>query len=538
MLTPMLVMALAIGQVTPGAPPAPPGPATLGNPTPLGAPSATPQSPYTPYAVPNGSLAASPYGSNECNDDWCFCCFFKSVWHSYMKEFGLEKEEKKNGEKAPEPEPEKPARRALPEPWSSPPYPGHEWQGYPLVGVPPSADVYPLMQAVYDCCPCGDAIKDSRIKLYGWVTAAGTWSNAQNTNSPAAYWQLPNSFALDQVILRLEREPDMVQTDHVDWGFRSTALYGEDYRYIVAGGWFSSGLLKQNRLYGFDPTEQYIDVYFPTPIINGMVIRVGRWVACPDIETQLAPDNYLGSHSLLFTFDTYTQTGVMATFCLNNNWMVQGAITAGTDMAPWYVGATPTGFAGIRWVSNGNHDAIYTCLNNFNNAEFQHFEVDGQPAGHDNYNYIVSTWEHRFNDKPGAGSIVTKTEGYYMWQKDAEIGGTPSIGPVQPFGGGGGDGVLLPGWSHAYGVLNYSMWAFTDMDYLCFRNEWWKDDRGMRSGFAGNYQSCTLGWSHNFNAVFQIRPEIGWYRNWNQPAFDLGTKQNLTLYGFDMTLRF
>jgi hypothetical protein len=38
--------------------------------------------------------------------------------------------------------------------------------------------------------------------------------------------------------------------------------------------------------------------------------------------------------------------------------------------------------------------------------------------------------------------------------------------------------------------------------------------------------------------MFQVRPEIGYYRNWTQPAFDLGTKQGLLLYGFDMTLHF
>ena len=69
------------------------------------------------------------------------------------------------------------------------------------------------------------------------------------------------------------------------------------------------------------------------------MIRVGRWIACPDIETQYAPDNYLGSHSLLFTYDTYTQTGVMFSFQINKRNMVQGAIHAGTDMAPWYAGA-------------------------------------------------------------------------------------------------------------------------------------------------------------------------------------------------------
>jgi len=589
----IVVLALAVGQAGPIPNPVAPTPATLGMPSALPAslPASSTVGPLTTYpttAIPNAGPGINTYGlpagqhvfplansqglilpydtrganvatttfttstmSDCCNawqgDGGCgCCCFLQSLCKSYLTEFGLIKEDKdkkngdsdkkngepeaKNGDKAPEPD--KPARRALPEPWSSPPFPGHEYQGYPLVGVPPSTDVYPLMKAVYDCCPYGEEIKDSRVKLYGWATASGNWSNANNSNAPTSYWVVPNRYELDQLVVRLEREPDMVQTDHIDWGFRSTGIYGQDYRYTTAGGWFSNQLLKENRLYGFDPIEQYFDVYIPW-VFQGMVIRVGRWVACPDIETQLAPDNYLGSHSILFTFDTYTQTGAMFTFCLNEQWMVQGAIQSGTDMAPWYVGATPTGFFGVRWVALDNNDALYTCLNNINNAEFRHFEVDGQPAGHDNYNYLVSTWEHRFNEK-----FHTKTEAYFMWQRDAEVGGTPSIGPVQSFGGGGGDGVLLPGTSLAYGVLNYTELAITDKDYITYRSEWYRDERGMRTGFANNYSSFTLGLSHNFNSVFQIRPEIGWYHAYNQPAFDNGTKKDLVLYGFDMTLRF
>ena len=105
--------------------------------------------------------------------------------------------------------------------------------------------------------------------------------------------------------------------------------------------------------------------------------------------------------------------------------MVQGGIHAGTDMAPWYKGALPTGAFGVRWVAKDNNDAFYTWLNAINNAEFRHFEQYGQPLGHDNFNYVVTTWEHRFNQE-----IHTKTEAYYMWQYDAEVGGTPSPGPV------------------------------------------------------------------------------------------------------------
>jgi hypothetical protein len=427
--------------------------------------------------------------------------------------------------------PNPPERRGLPEPWSAPPFPGHEYQGYPLIGIPKSGDVYPLMKAIYDG-KWGDDIKDCGIKCFGWFTSGGNWSNARNALTPTSYWIQPNHYYLDQAVLRFEREADTVQTDHIDWAFRCTAFYGIDYRYTTAGGWWSDQLLKNNRLYGLDPIEQYFDVYIPW-VMEGLVFRLGRWVACPDIETQLAPDNYLASHSLLFTYDTYTQTGFFFTLRPQEQWLLQAGLNAGNDMAPWYKGAIPSGFFGVRWVSKENNDAFYTCLNQINNAQFRHFTVDGQAAGHDNFNYIVSTWEHRFNK-----NFHTKTESYYMWEFNAVVGGTPSIGPPQSFGGGGGSGAPIPGLSQAYGVLNYTMYAFTKRDYATVRNEWWKDETGFRAGFRGTYTSHTIGWSHQFNDLVMIRPEIGYYRNWHEPAFDLGTKKGIWIYGFDFTVRF
>ena len=61
---------------------------------------------------------------------------------------------------------------------------------------------------------------------------------------------------------------------------------------------------------------------------------------------------------------------------------------------------------------------------------------------------------------------------------------------------------------------------------------------GMRSGYPGTYTSHAIGLTDNFNSVLQIRPEVGYYRNWTEPAFDLGTKQGLWLCGFDMTYHF
>ncbi|MGO9916554.1 MAG: hypothetical protein ACLQIB_17895, partial [Isosphaeraceae bacterium] len=38
-------------------------------------------------------------------------------------------------------------RRVPPNPWDSPPFPTSEWQGYPLIGIPPNPAVHPLMEA-------------------------------------------------------------------------------------------------------------------------------------------------------------------------------------------------------------------------------------------------------------------------------------------------------------------------------------------------------------------------------------------------------
>ena len=354
----------------------------------------------------------------------------------------------------------------------------------------------------------------------------------QKLERAESYWIDANQLELDQLCIRAERVVDSVQQDHVDWGFRSTLLYGTDYRYMTAGGWFSYQLLQHNQLYGVDPTEQYFEVYIPG-CAEGLIVRTGRWIACPDIETQFAPDNYMGSHSILFTFDTYTQTGVMATVMMDKQWTLQACIFAGTDMAPWYPGATPTGMFGTRWVSCDNNDSIYTVLNAINNAKFRYFMMDGQLEGHDNFNYLVSTWQHKFT--PG---FLTKTEGYFMWQRDAVVGGTPSFGPVMPFGGGGGFGAYLPGTSLTYGMVNYTELELSKKDFLSIRNEWWNDERGERSGFAGIYTSNAIGITHNFTQDLQIRPEIGYYRNWDRPAFNNGTEKGDLIIGTDMTLRF
>ena len=118
------------------------------------------------------------------------------------------------------------------------------------------------------------------------------------------------------------------------------------------------------------------------------------------------------------------------------------------------------------------------------------------------------------------------------------VGGTPSAGPVEPYGGGGGIGADIPGTTLTFGVLNYTVKQISRRDFITIRNEWWKDTDGARSGFPSTYTSNAIGLTHNFTPNLQIRPEIDFFRSWTVPAFDNGTRKNQFFCAFDVTLRF
>jgi len=195
-------------------------------------------------------------------------------------------------------------------------------------------------------------------------------------------------------------------------GIRLSTIYGIDYRYTTAQGWFSQQLLKRNSLYGVDPVEAYGLVYVPS-VAKGMLIQFGRYISPPDIEAQLAPANYLFTHSLMFTVNCYTQTGINASIKLNDQWTVQFGVHAGNDIAPWNAAAQPTGMAMLRWVSKSNNDSLWGGIDSINTGRFK--------AGHDNLQQDNLTWTHRFNKQ---GTSFTSTEAYYIYQSGALVGGT------------------------------------------------------------------------------------------------------------------
>lgn len=411
-------------------------------------------------------------------------------------------------------------RRAKPAPFDSI-FPSIEYLG-PTIGVADTDPIYPMTDLFWKVNP---SIKDEKIKIYGWVNPSYNASTSSNSNIPLSYAIVPNRLELDQLVVRVERVPDTVQMSNLDWGFRLSNVYGIDYRYTTSQGYFSHQLLGENNLYGYDPVEAYGLLYIPS-VAEGMLITMGRYISPVDIEAQLAPQNYLVTHSLMFTYDTYTQTGVNAAIKFNDTWSILLGLNSGSDVATWGPAAhTPTFQALVRWVSPSNNDSLWGGVNSLNNGKFK--------SNHDNLQQFNLTWTHRFTEK-----FFTSTEAYYLYQFDAPMGGTCNFGPAKRFGGGGGCGPIIPGRSDALGIVNYVEWRVLEKNFMSFRTDFLDDYQGQRTGFATSYMSWTLGLTHVFSTLMELRPEVRYETAFDATPYNNGTKKAQTSFVIDTIIRF
>jgi hypothetical protein len=409
-------------------------------------------------------------------------------------------------------------RRIPPPPFDSPPFPSGDWQinGTPILGDPGQLAPYPIMQAIYDG-PGGKAAKQSKIQLYGWVNFSFNISTSdaggptQNGNFPLIYDLRPNRMELNQFVLYLERLPDENQMDHIDWGFRLSAVYGLDYRFMISRGWFSDQLLKHNSYYGFDTPMIYFDLYLPY-VFQGMNIRVGRIISEPDIEAQLAPNNLMASHSILYGFDPYCQEGIFTTTKINDQWTIQAGISDGTDVAIWQKdpGRQPTGTVMIQWTAPNQRDSVYIGDN----------VINGGKWGYNNM-------QHKFNDK-----IYTATEGWYMFEHNAINHPTDEV----PFQSGAFP--VRSGYASEWAVVNYTMFRLSGNTFFTVRNEYFDDRVGARTGFDTPYTEHAIGITWWPDKLITIRPELRFDHSYDRPAYNNGRDHNQFAFITDFILHF
>jgi hypothetical protein len=411
-----------------------------------------------------------------------------------------------------------PERRGLPSPLDSAPFPSSDWSygGSPDLGAPDS-NVYPVATAMRE--------DSRRSKLLGWIAPGVDFSTSSRTNSPEVYDATPNRIELDQGVVIYTRLPDSVQTKHFDWGFQLTALYGTDYRYTTAKGYFSTQLLKDNRQYGVDFPLEYVDLYFPG-VAQGINLRIGRFISVPGIEAQLSPNNYIFSHSILYFIDPFTDTGTIATFKLSNQWLLQAGITAGHDVAPWTSDAKPSGTACLDYTTQSVNDNFYLCANGINSGKF----------AYDNVQQYDATWYHRFSKNWHVAS-----ESWFMYQRDAPNIAPQILRPLYVQSGVSGAfcyGLALTCLAQEYAAENYIEHEVNSKLMFSFRSELVDDKKGQRTGYATKYTENTLSATRYIGSTVLIRPEMRFEHSWDLKAYDDGHARNQFTVASDLIYRF
>ncbi len=418
-------------------------------------------------------------------------------------------------------------------PLSSPPFPSATWNigGTTPIGYPDTT-VAPMMDALY-CGEDGQSIKDSRIKVYGWLNPGYNFSSSKQKystssgtggNAPAAYYVYPNSIELNQAALYIERVPDTVQTKHIDYGFRIANLYGTDYKYTFANKIFSQQYLRDHKKYGYDPVMFYGEVYFPN-VGEGLNVRLGRYISIPDIEAQLAPNNYTYSHSMLYSYDPYTRQGVVNTLKINKNWTAQFELSSGTDIAFWDKKNTElTPGVCVNWTSDSGNDNIYPCANGLNSGNY----------AYNNPQMLVTTWYHKFDKKWHMASEV-----WYMWQKKV-----PNLrNENAPATINGANGAFckygeLTCTAKEFAGVNYLVYKFKPRDFLTLRNGFFNDQQGQRTGYKTLYTEHLLGWTHWIGDVITIRPEIRFDHSYDLKAFNGGRRSSQYVFATDLIIHY
>lgn len=445
--------------------------------------------------------------------------------------------------------------------------------GGPLIGTNIDPTGFPLEKALAAQPGFGQWLDSQRIRVYGWLNPGIELTSTSKLNTyPISYNPVANRLELDQATVRLERDPDTVQQDHSDWGFRISNIYGVDYRWTSAYGYQSGQLQTKNLLNGYDDPELFAMLYEPRFFKGGTVIELGRVISVPDIEAQLAPQNYLYTHSIMFDWDSYTQTGLIFWSKLSNMFLIDYGVTWGDDVQPFSpTQRFPTGQFFVKYTTKANKDDILIGADAYNNKGFTYYVAGASPQtaaqcaayqntvvyannntgaimqgispgtclyGHDNLQQFNLTWYHTFSTV-----FHNAFEAYYLWTRNAPEGGSISNGPLQ-YAAGGGPGAFIPGRATAVGFVDYLEYKFSSRDFVSFRTDYMNDPQGWRTGYRTSYGSLTLGVTHHFSPLTWIRPEVriekdfakgvNVYDNLEAASGYVGTKNYQSTLGIDL----
>jgi hypothetical protein len=348
----------------------------------------------------------------------------------------------------------------------------------------------------------GSQLDTNRMQISGWTDVSYTFSSDQASNLPMGFNYRANEFLLQQNWVRFERQVVTTGTEP-SWGFRNDwILPGSDYIFTLPRGIFNSQLTANDGLpnrYGIDPIQFYLEAYVPT-IAHGMDIKFGRFFSQYGIESNAAVDNYFLSHAYGMIYDPFTNTGLLTTTKLTDEWSVQAGLTLGSD----------------------------DFIDPVDNATFVGSVKWAPPTGWDSVLFAVIAGEGRFNQSrnfhnPEVFDLVYthKVDARTNYLFEGLFGFTTNVPDI--------------GTANWWMLLQYLTHDFTPRLTGVVRYEIFDDAQGQRTGFEGVYSALTAGVQFRPRKSIILRPEVRYDYNFTSKPFD--NRHGLFTLASDLIIR-
>lgn len=371
---------------------------------------------------------------------------------------------------------------------------------------------------------------DAPVKVYGWIqnsftgNANGTPRNdlnfGVNPNSQANRW-MGNQYYLIF-------ENPLEQNDEINLGFRIDNLFGNDWQFNHMRGMFDSSF-RLNHFAGYDPAQMYGEIHLPWLTKGGLDIKGGRFYTILGYEVVPAIGRPLLSVPYMFNYgQPFTHFGMLSTLHL-------------TDRINWYNG-TVNGWdrwidknykwnylGGVSWTSkSGKTNLAVSYI--FGPNQYPNFPQSPQiifPGATEVLNPTYLAGRRNLSYGSNWRTMFTTVLSYKWTDKLTQVMETdegfenqiPGIGP---------NGTASNAEWYSFG--NWFLYSFNEKVTGVWRAEVFRDNNGVRTGFADNFYEQTLGLIWKPKPWLWVRPEARYdWAQFTHPYSDGTRNSQLTL---------
>jgi hypothetical protein len=398
------------------------------------------------------------------------------------------------------------------------------------------------------CWPCGCALadmgepwklwqpccEDSPWSAGGWLAQSFVWNPddpADRFNGPMTWTDRSNDYQMNELYGYIGRAAN-TEGCGWDWGVRTDALYGTNYRWNTSAGFETNW--DNGTFYGLAVPQLYGEVAY-----NDLTVKVGRWFSPVGYYVIGTANNFFPVLPYTFQYgEPFTHTGAYGIYKYSDELTLGAAITHGWDSSDNTGNPHAGGLGTATWTIDDERSLAYVGVFG-NEPNFSGVNLRGNGFGYTSRYLQTLVYQQKFGD-----DVLGVIQSDFGTQHDAVGAGQTAK------------------W---YGLNTYLYWNMTCRTQWGLNGEWFRDQGGFRvggvlpsfgspdarglplarSGYDGSFYRIMFGPKYYFTPNIYGRAAIAadWYSGKaNNPGglrpFDDGTEDHQEVVVFDVIANF